>query len=129
MTTQTAAVSATFARLADRSWGVRVNGPRPTPGTVLAVSKRDGSTSTVTVSAIIWHGTARDGQLASLVSISSDGRRAAPGCCAGCGDQLSQWERQHGVRRCADCRDGGSHARGGQSYHDRHGRFVLGDDD
>ena len=53
----------------------------------------------------------------------------AAGVCANCSDPLSTWERNHGVLRCADCRDGGGNAHGGQSYHDRHGNFVLGDDD
>lgn len=38
-----------------------------------------------------------------------------------------------GYYRCYDCsleyRDGGSRAHGGMSYTDKHGRFVLGDDD
>jgi len=51
------------------------------------------------------------------------------GKCLNCGAELDRWERQHGVKRCADCRDGGGNAHGGQSYYDRHGHFVLGDDD
>lgn len=49
--------------------------------------------------------------------------------CFGCGETLPPWEQSHGVRRCADCRDGGGNAHGGQSYYDRNGNFVLGDDD
>lgn len=51
------------------------------------------------------------------------------GKCLNCGAELDRWEKQHGVKRCAECRDGGGSARGGQSYYDRHGNFVLGDDD
>lgn len=51
------------------------------------------------------------------------------GVCVNCGAPLDQWERQHGVKRCSDCRDGGGNAHGGMSYYDRHGNFVLGDDD
>jgi len=54
---------------------------------------------------------------------------AIGGVCVNCGNHLDQWEKQHGVKRCADCRDGGGNARGGQSYYDRNGNFVLGDDD
>src|ERR1039458_768040 len=43
------------------------------------------------------------------------------GKCLNCGTELDRWEKQHGVKRCADCRDGGGNAHGGQSYHDRHG--------
>ena len=51
------------------------------------------------------------------------------GKCGKCHGSLSDWERRHGMRRCSDCRDGGSSAYGGQSYYDRNGHFVLGDDD
>lgn len=51
------------------------------------------------------------------------------GKCANCGDYLGEWERRKGISRCGECRDGGSRARGGQSYVDRSGNFVLGDDD
>ena len=51
------------------------------------------------------------------------------GKCLNCQTPLDRWERQHGVKRCADCRDGGGNAHGGQSYTDRNGHFVLGDDD
>ena len=51
------------------------------------------------------------------------------GKCVKCGNPLDRWERQHGVKRCADCRDGGGNAHGGMSYYDRNGHFVLGDDD
>ena len=51
------------------------------------------------------------------------------GKCAKCGGSLDNWERKHGMRNCGDCRDGGSRAHGGQSYYDRNGNFVLGDDD
>jgi len=51
------------------------------------------------------------------------------GKCLNCGQELDRWERQHGVKRCSNCRDGGGNARGGQSYYDRNGNFVLGDDD
>lgn len=47
--------------------------------------------------------------------------------CADCGAP------SRGYYRCYDCsleyRDGGSRARGGMSYYDRRGNFVLGDDD
>lgn len=51
------------------------------------------------------------------------------GKCAKCHESMTEWERRHGMRLCADCRDGGSRAHGGASYYDRNGVFVLGDDD
>jgi hypothetical protein len=54
---------------------------------------------------------------------------ASSGKCVKCGESLDRWERQHRVKCCSNCRDGGGNARDGQSYYDRHGNFVLGDDD
>ena len=54
---------------------------------------------------------------------------AANGVCVNCGEKLSDYARQRGYKRCLDCADGGGNAHGGQSYYDRHGNFVLGDDD
>ena len=51
------------------------------------------------------------------------------GKCLNCLQPLDRWGRQHGVKRCAGCRDGGGNAHGGMSYYDRNGNFVLGDDD
>ncbi len=53
----------------------------------------------------------------------------ARGKCAKCGDELDDWKKRHAIRLCLECRDGGSRAHGGQSYYDRSGNFVLGDDD
>lgn len=66
---------------------------------------------------------------APVAKRSSSYSATKPGCCCNCGDQLSAWERNHGVRRCIECRDGGGNAHGGMSYRDRNGNFVLGDDD
>jgi hypothetical protein len=51
------------------------------------------------------------------------------GKCSKCQGPLDQWERNHRMRLCAECRDGGGNAHGGQSYYDRQGNFVLGDND
>lgn len=51
------------------------------------------------------------------------------GKCAKCHGPLDEWERRHGMHCCRECRDGGGNAHGGMSYYDRHGNFVLGDDD
>lgn len=106
MTTATAPV-ATFARLQDQTWGLRVNGPRPTPGTSITVSKRDGGTKTVTVGAVLWHGTARDGQIASLCSIAGDSTRSGGRDSAGNltrnGDSYRAGVRAPHRRTCPNC--------------------------
>ncbi len=44
--------------------------------------------------------------------------------CTTCGDALDDYQQRRGYRTCSrEC------AYGGQSYTDRHGRFVLGSDD
>lgn len=49
--------------------------------------------------------------------------------CVKCRESLSSWEKNHSMRLCRNCRDGGGNARGGMSYRDRNGNFVMGDDD
>ena len=70
MTTQTAA--ATYTKLKNGQWGVRAPAG-VTVGQSLTVTKRDGSSKTETVAAILWAGIARDGREASLVSIVPTG--------------------------------------------------------
>ena len=124
---------ATYTKLKDGSWGVRAAG-KLAAGATITVTKKDGSTKTETVKSVLWTGPdSKTRETISLCSIAQQqgggSSSRQPGTCVNCGGSLSPWEKQHGVRRCADCRDGGSNARGGQSYYDRHGNFVLGDDD
>lgn len=124
-------MTANWTRLADGAWGVRVHG-HVGAGVEIQVSKRDGSSSIERVERVLWMGIAKDGCAATLVQIArrSQSSSSAPRTtCVSCGESLDRWERQHSIRRCSDCRDGGSHAHGGRSYYDRHGNFVLGDDD
>ena len=62
-----------------------------------------------------------------LVASAPPAKRRHHARCAECGAPSK------GFYRCYECsldfRDGGGMARGGQSYHDRNGNFVLGDDD
>lgn len=73
--TTTTTQTATFTRLQDGSWGVRVPGTA-TVGQAITVAKRDGSTKAATVAKVLWTGVAKDGQRASLVAIA--GARAEP---------------------------------------------------
>lgn len=56
-------------------------------------------------------------------------RASSSGRCGKCGDPLSAYEQRRGFRRCLECVGGGSNYRDGQSYYDRNGNYVLGDDD
>ncbi len=100
-------------------------------GATITVTKKDGATKSERVSKVLWTGTdSKTGATISLCSIaqsssssdSSNGHRA--GKCANCGASCNPR-----YRRCLDCVDGGGNAHGGQSYYDRNGNFVLGDDD
>jgi hypothetical protein len=51
------------------------------------------------------------------------------GKCVKCGTRLDEYAIRRGYKRCLDCVDGGGNAHGGQSYYDKRGNFVLGDDD
>ncbi len=56
--TATQTTYATFTKLRDNSWGVRVNlneGPKVGPGDLVTVQKRDGSEKTVMVAAVVYY--------------------------------------------------------------------------
>lgn len=65
-------MSATYSKLRDGSWGLRITG-RVTPGEQVTVTKRSGETRTETVRHIIWQ--APDGTV-TLAAIQKGG--AAP---------------------------------------------------
>ena len=123
--------SATYTHLRDGSWGVRFPGTARESQAV-TVTKIDGSTKTETIAKVLWTGRdSKSGQTISLCSIAQGGNghsTSGARTCPDCGTPV------HGkFRYCYDCgmerRDGGSMAHGGQSYYDRNGNFVLGDDD
>jgi len=115
-----------YTKMRDGSWGIRVASEAVRPGSSWLVSKRSGETSTEKVDKVVWSGGG-----VSLCTIRATKSYSAQksGVCAVCGVRLSPWDVSHGMRRCSNCRDGGGNARGGHSYTDRHGNFVLGDDD
>jgi len=86
--------NATYTQLRDGSWGIRV------PGTVnagqsITVRKKDGSTKTETVKAILWSGRdSRSGETVSLCSIQPKANRRYE--CEECGEYVypgsSCWE-------------------------------------
>lgn len=66
MNTTTQTVTATWTKLRDGSWGVRVAGPARA-GERLTVTKRDGSSSLVTLGEVAW----TDGAV-SLCRVAAD---------------------------------------------------------
>lgn len=111
----------TYTKLRSGAWGVRGPAESVRSGSTIVVSKRDGSTKTETVGRVLWTG---DG-----IALASLARSKRSGRCTLCDEPLSAYARRRGYRRCLDCVDGGARAHGGQSYYDRNGNFVLGEDD
>lgn len=101
----------TYTRLRDGSWGLR--GPGLVAGNTVIVTRRSGAPKTEVVGKVLWSG---DG--VSLATIHGSESRAteARGRC-GRRPYPSAYS------------EGGGMYRGGQSYIDSRGQFVLGDDD
>jgi hypothetical protein len=77
---RTGHMDVTFSKLRSGDWGVRGPGEPPAPGSKLAVVKRDGSTSAVTVDRVVWSGhDARTDGPVWLAAIVATPRRAARG--------------------------------------------------
>ena len=114
-----------YIKMKDGSWGVRISSGNVKPGSSWLVTKKSGGAATEKVDKVVWKGGG-----VSLCTICAKAKAAhASGTCTVCGVRLSPWDVSHGMRRCVGCRDGGGNAHDGQSYTDRHGNFVLGDDD
>lgn len=94
-------MSATYTKLKDGSWGVRVSG-KASRGAALDVTKKDGSRKSEKVRKVLWTG--KDEKTGAIISLCS----IAP---------TAHAPRMH------------SHDHDGMSYYDRNGNFVLGDDD
>lgn len=87
--------NATYTKLRDGSWGIRVEGEKPVVGQVIIVRKKSGETRNETVKAVLWSG---DGvNLCSIKSGDSETARKPAGreMCAECG-------QRPGVRMCRD---------------------------
>lgn len=77
-------MTATFAKLKNGEWGVRVEAFSVVPGQTITVSKRDGSNDTVEVDAILHHGD--EVYLCSIKKKAKSVNRSASGqVCAECG--------------------------------------------
>lgn len=64
--------TATFTRLRDESWGLRIVGPLPvTPGQIVRVTKKDGTATDERVGEVVWS----DGKGVTLARV---GRAATP---------------------------------------------------
>jgi hypothetical protein len=64
----------TYTKLRSGSWGVRIVGSTPTPGTAVNVSKKDGTVKQETIAKVVWSGLDRAGQRVSLCAIEPSTR-------------------------------------------------------
>lgn len=49
-------MAATYTKLKDGSWGIRVTGDKPVKGDRITVTKKSGESKTETIRAILWSG-------------------------------------------------------------------------
>lgn len=66
----------TYTKLKDGSWGVRVAGPAPSPGALVTVTKKDGSTKGERIRAVLWTGTDKEGHRIALCSLEASADKA-----------------------------------------------------
>lgn len=70
---QPVSLNASFRLLNDGSWGIRVIGSIPTPGTVFRVQRqRDGRIVPVTVRSVVWSSSDARGDAVALCAIYQD---------------------------------------------------------
>jgi len=65
-------MEATWTKMRDGAWGVRVPGAPPAAGASVAVVRKDGTVSTVTVDRVVW-----SGDRVAICRVRSE-RRTAP---------------------------------------------------
>ena len=63
-------MSASYTRLRNGAWGLRVQGETPIQGDQISVTKKDGSTKEETIYRIIWSGADSNGEAVSLCALS-----------------------------------------------------------
>lgn len=67
-------MSATYQKLKDGSWGIRLKGPKPSKGDRVAVSKKSGETKEEVIDRVLWSG---DG--VHLCSVAGNSGCGSPG--------------------------------------------------
>lgn len=118
-------MTASYTKLKNESWGVRVQGAAVKPGQTISVKKQSGEVKSETIEKIVWTGNGVSLCSIKRATAGSTAKPAQRGVCISCGEPCNP-----NYRKCRDCgMEGGSRYHGGQSYTTRDGRFILGDDD
>ena len=100
-TASVAPVAATWMKLRDGSWGVRITGTAK-PGDTVTVTSKGGETKTATVANVVWTG---NGVTLCSVTGGSEGgsRRSGTGAYMGRGGKCNECGRPSRILR--SCRD------------------------
>lgn len=94
---------ATFTKLKNGDWGVKIEGP-VIPGGEVTVTKKDGNTTEVTVGEVVWSGNGYN--ICKIKKDSPSGQATYKGkkCyCSECGELDRP---QKGGSRCKECYEG-----------------------
>lgn len=78
-------MSATYAKLKDESWGVKIVGVKPSVGQTVTVKKKDGSTSSETITHILWSSPDGTTHLCKIGEKEPSERKSNRYVCAECG--------------------------------------------
>lgn len=90
---------ATYTKLKNGDWGIRVTGAKPREGAVVTVTKKDGSTKVETVRRVLWSG---DGIHLCAVG-SGSAQTTRPTARGTNGDVYTRRNGTSGVRGCSQC--------------------------
>ena len=92
--------SASFKKLNDGNWGIRVTGTAPVAGAGLVVAKRDGSTSSVVVDSIL-SSIVEKGETVTICSIKQTARKTTTATTTTSTRGVSSgYRRSYGRREC-----------------------------
>lgn len=96
-------MSASYTKLRDGNWGVRIVGPAPQQGATVTVTKKSGETKTETIGRLLWEGddraTGRHVCLCSIIKTNTSNtsganrRRGGRYVCEECGDYVEPGTR------------------------------------
>jgi hypothetical protein len=100
---------ATYTKLKNGEWGIRVEGT-VRKGDLVTVTKKSGQTKTETVAKVLWTGNGvclcairRKASYETRQSFARSPARRSSGCCAECGTLLERWMDGYAMGLCHDC--------------------------
>lgn len=91
-------MKATYTKLRDGSWGVRLEGGPLPAGSTVTVTKRDGGQKQETIKAVVWSG--KDKHTGAEVSVCSI--KSASGHLGSKAEMCAECNRRPGVVMCSD---------------------------